>query len=68
MGRDVVIKICAGCFSDCFSRAVHLAALNHPNICHLYDVGPDYLVMEPIEGPTRTERIHEVVFNDETTR
>src|SRR6266481_9673178 len=30
------------------ARAV--AALNHPNICHLYDVGPNYLVMELIEG------------------
>ena len=30
------------------SRAV--AALNHPNICQLYDVGPDYLVMESVEG------------------
>jgi serine/threonine-protein kinase len=27
-----------------------VAALNHPNICVLYDVGPDYLVMEYIEG------------------
>ena len=28
-----------------------MAALNHPNICHLYDVGPNYLVMELVEGP-----------------
>lgn len=27
-----------------------IAALNHPHICRLYDVGPDYLVMEYIEG------------------
>jgi serine/threonine protein kinase len=27
-----------------------IAALNHPNICHLYDVGPNYLVMELVEG------------------
>ncbi len=27
-----------------------IAALNHPHICQLYDVGPDYLVMEHIEG------------------
>ena len=32
------------------ARAV--AALNHPNICHLYDVGPNYLVMELVEGET----------------
>ncbi len=27
-----------------------IAALNHPHVCQLYDVGPDYLVMEYIEG------------------
>ncbi len=27
-----------------------IAALNHPNICTLHDIGPDYLVMEYIEG------------------
>src|SRR5206468_3968435 len=27
-----------------------IAALNHPHICQLYDVGPDYLVMEYVEG------------------
>jgi serine/threonine protein kinase len=32
----------------CIARAV--AALNHPNICTLYDVGPNYLVMELVEG------------------
>ena len=36
-----------------------LAALNHPNICTLYDVGPNYLVMELIEGPTLAERIEQ---------
>jgi Tol biopolymer transport system component/predicted Ser/Thr protein kinase len=30
------------------ARAV--AALNHPNICQIYDVGPDYLVMELVDG------------------
>ena len=29
-----------------------MAALNHPNICTLYDVGPNYLVMEYVEGET----------------
>jgi len=37
------------------ARAV--AALNHPHICALYDVGPDYLVMELVEGPTLAELI-----------
>src|SRR5690242_7843941 len=27
-----------------------IAALNHQNICQIYDVGPDYLVMEYVEG------------------
>ena len=60
MGRDVAIKISAERFSDRFSREVHaVAALNHPNICHLYDVGSDYLVMELVEGPTLSERIRQ---------
>ena len=27
-----------------------IAALNHPHICQIYDVGPDYLVLEYIDG------------------
>src|SRR6202012_1972139 len=27
-----------------------IAALNHPHICQIYDVGPEYLVLEYIEG------------------
>jgi eukaryotic-like serine/threonine-protein kinase len=34
-----------------------VAALNHPNICRLYDVGPNYLVMELVEWPMLAERI-----------
>ena len=53
MRRDVAIKVSDKRFSDRFSREVHaVAALNHPNICHLYDVGPDYLVMETGRRPT----------------
>jgi serine/threonine protein kinase len=60
MGRDVAIKISAERFSDRFSREVHaVAALNHPNICTLHDVGPNYLVMELIEGPTLADRIEQ---------
>src|SRR6201993_2957319 len=58
MGRDVAIKVSAEQFSDRFSREVRaVAALNHPNICHLYDVGPNYLVMELVEGPTLAARL-----------
>src|SRR5437588_8917547 len=58
MGREVAIKVSAERFSDRFEREVRaVAALNHPNICHVYDVGPNYLVVELVEGPTLAERI-----------
>jgi serine/threonine protein kinase len=45
-------------FSDRFElEARAIAALNHPNICQLYDVGPNYLVMELIEGEALTSLI-----------
>ena len=52
LDRVVAVKICAEQFSERFDREARaVAALNHPNICTLYDVGPNYLVMEYIEGP-----------------
>src|SRR5438093_9116194 len=58
MGRDVAIKLAAERFSDRFDREVRsVAALNHANICQVYDVGPNYLVMELVEGPTLADRI-----------
>jgi Tol biopolymer transport system component len=49
--RDVAIKVSAERFSERFDREAHaVAALNHPNICAIYDVGPNYLVMEYVEG------------------
>jgi len=51
LNRDVAIKVSAEQFSDRFeSEAKAIAALNHPNICQIYDVGPDFLVMEYIDG------------------
>jgi len=51
LDRIVAIKISKEQFSERFeSEARAVAALNHPNICQLYDVGPNYLVMEYIEG------------------
>jgi len=51
LGRDVAIKVSAERFSERFAlEARAVAALNHPNICTLYDVGQNYLVMEYIEG------------------
>jgi serine/threonine-protein kinase len=60
LNRDVAIKVSAQQFTDRFEREARaIAALNHPNICTLYDVGPNYLVMELIEGPTLADRIAE---------
>lgn len=51
LNRLVAIKTSQSRFSERFEHEAHaIAALNHPHICHLYDVGPDYLVMEYIEG------------------
>ena len=51
LNRDVAIKTSHGQFNARFEREARaVAALNHPNICHLYDVGPDYLVMELVDG------------------
>jgi eukaryotic-like serine/threonine-protein kinase len=58
--RDVAIKTSLQHFDERFEREARaIAALNHPNICSIYDVGPDYLVMELVEGPTLKERIAE---------
>jgi eukaryotic-like serine/threonine-protein kinase len=47
LDRDVAIKVSKAQFTERFTREARaIAALNHTNICHLYDVGPDYLVME----------------------
>jgi len=51
LDRVVAIKRLKGPHTARFEmEARAIAALNHPNICVLYDVGPDYLVMEYIEG------------------
>src|ERR1051325_9088307 len=51
LDRAVAIKVAAAEFSDRFQREAHaIASLNHPHICTLHDIGPDYLVMEYIEG------------------
>jgi serine/threonine protein kinase len=56
--RDAAIKVSSQAFSERFAReAKIIASLNHPNISTLYDVGPDYLVMELVEGPTLADRM-----------
>ena len=51
LNRIVAIKFSNEQFSERFEREAHaVAALNHSNVCTLHDVGPNYLVMEYIEG------------------
>lgn len=51
LARTVAIKTSSERFNERFEREARaIAALNHPNICQIYDVGPDYLVMEYVEG------------------
>jgi TolB-like protein/predicted Ser/Thr protein kinase len=64
LNRTVAIKrFIADNASQFQSEARAIAAINHPHICQIYDVGPDYLVLEylqgePISGPvTRDEAV-----------
>jgi hypothetical protein len=68
LGREVAIKVLAATTassSDALARFERegraIAALNHPNICTLFDVGADdgrsYLVMELLAGAT----LHQVL-------
>ena len=51
LNRIVAIKRLKGRHTSRFEQEARaIAALNHPNICQIYDVGPDYLVMEYIDG------------------
>ncbi len=51
LNRIVAIKRLKGEHHSRFQQeALAIAALSHPNICVLHDVGPDYLVMEYLEG------------------
>jgi eukaryotic-like serine/threonine-protein kinase len=51
LGRYVAIKTSGKQFSLLFEREARaISALNHPHICQLHDVGPNYLVMEFVEG------------------
>lgn len=58
LGRTVALKTTIARFSGHAAvEARAIAALNHPNICTLYDVGPNYLVLEFVEGETLAERL-----------
>src|SRR5258706_10392529 len=59
LDRKVAIKVAARQFSEGFEREARaIAALNHPHVCTLYDVGPNYLVMELVEGGTLEARLY----------
>src|SRR4029434_6030036 len=56
--RKAAIKVSALKFSERFAREAQvIASLNHPNITTLYDVGPNYLVMELVDGQSLADRI-----------
>src|SRR5262245_6040768 len=60
LGRDVAIKMSFERFGERFEREARLiASLNHHNICSLFDVDPNFIVMELVEGTTLAERIEE---------
>src|SRR5215475_5840248 len=51
LDRTVAIKVSQNKFSERFEREARaVAALNHPNICQLHDAGPNYFVMEFVDG------------------
>ncbi len=53
LGRAVAVKVSQPQFIQRFGREARaISSLNHPHICTLYDVGPNYLVMELVEGET----------------
>src|SRR5713226_2018021 len=68
LDRTVAIKVLASHLSSSPElkqrmerEAKAISSLNHPHICHLYDIGSqdgtDYLVMEFLEGETLAERL-----------
>src|SRR5690242_16426476 len=69
LDRIVAIKVSQERFSERFEREARvIAALNHPQICTLYGVGTDYLVMEyidgaPLKGPLPLDRALKYAVN-----
>jgi eukaryotic-like serine/threonine-protein kinase len=58
LGRGVAIKVVKQEFGARFQREARaISALNHRHVCTLYDIGPNFLVMELIDGETLAERI-----------
>jgi eukaryotic-like serine/threonine-protein kinase len=56
--RPVAIKFAHQRFTAHFEREARaISSLNHPHICTLYDIGPNYLVMELLQGETLAARL-----------
>jgi serine/threonine protein kinase/tetratricopeptide (TPR) repeat protein len=69
LNRFVAIKVSAAQFTERFEReAKAIAALNHPNICQIYDIGPNYLVMEYLDGSPVVARGQEPIPPAEALR
>jgi tetratricopeptide (TPR) repeat protein len=64
LGRAVALKVAHQEFIERFGREARaISSLNHPHICTLYDVGPNYLVMELVEGETIAARLKSGPFS-----
>jgi serine/threonine protein kinase len=62
-------QILAAQFSERFEReAKAIASMNHPNICQIYDIGPNYLVMEFVDGLPIVSRGPEPIPQDKVLR
>ncbi len=60
LGRIVAIKKVKEQHSERFKQeARSIAALNHPNICQIHDIGDDYFVLEYVEGKPLTSPLPE---------
>ena len=79
LGREVAIKVLPEAFTADPERLARfereaqvIAALNHPNICTLHDVGHEgethYLVMELVAGQSLQERMEAGLSTDESVR
>src|SRR3954470_16090068 len=68
LNRSVAIKFSREQFSERFEReAKAIAQLNHPHICTVHDVGPNYLVMECVEGESLDARLGKGALKVEQT-
>src|ERR1700691_5250141 len=65
LDRTIALKVSKAAFTERFAHEARMVAqLNHPRICTLHDVGPNYLVMEfvdgtPLKGPLPADKAME---------